>query len=142
MHCLPKAESPAVAAGLSVSSLAPASAILALLAALTGTRLTLLLLARLLLAALLLLARILIGILIHLNLSCGLARCGTHHAPNPRQERASCLRRSFWNRTTPTRVPLSHNGTTEEIMGRYLLLWLLGIPLPILLLIWVFGGLH
>jgi hypothetical protein len=26
-------------------------------------------------------------------------------------------------------------------MGRYLLLWLLGIPLPILLLIWVFGGL-
>jgi hypothetical protein len=27
-------------------------------------------------------------------------------------------------------------------MGRYLLLWLLGIPLPILLLIWVFGGLH
>jgi hypothetical protein len=31
-------------------------------------------------------------------------------------------------------------GTT--IMGRYLLLWLLGIPLPILLLIWLFGGLH
>jgi hypothetical protein len=27
-------------------------------------------------------------------------------------------------------------------MGRYLLLWLLGIPLPILLLIWVIGGLH
>jgi len=27
-------------------------------------------------------------------------------------------------------------------MGRYLLLWLLGIPLPILLLIWMFGGLH
>jgi len=27
-------------------------------------------------------------------------------------------------------------------MGRYLLLWLLGIPLPILLLIWQFGGLH
>jgi len=27
-------------------------------------------------------------------------------------------------------------------MGRYLLLWLLGVPLPILLLIWVFGGLH
>jgi len=30
----------------------------------------------------------------------------------------------------------------EAAMGRYLLLWLLGIPLPILLLIWVFGGLH
>jgi len=27
-------------------------------------------------------------------------------------------------------------------MGRYLLLWLIGVPLPILLLIWVFGGLH
>jgi hypothetical protein len=27
-------------------------------------------------------------------------------------------------------------------MGRYILLWLLGIPIPILLLIWVFGGLH
>jgi hypothetical protein len=27
-------------------------------------------------------------------------------------------------------------------MGRYLLLWLLGIPLPILFLIWIFGGLH
>jgi hypothetical protein len=32
--------------------------------------------------------------------------------------------------------------STEEHMGRYLLLWLLGIPLPILLLIWIFGGLH
>jgi hypothetical protein len=28
------------------------------------------------------------------------------------------------------------------VMGRYLLLWLLGIPLPILFLIWIFGGLH
>jgi hypothetical protein len=27
-------------------------------------------------------------------------------------------------------------------MGRYLLLWLIGVPLPILALIWVFGGLH
>jgi hypothetical protein len=30
----------------------------------------------------------------------------------------------------------------EEAMGRYLLLWLLGVPIPILLLIWVFGGLN
>jgi hypothetical protein len=29
----------------------------------------------------------------------------------------------------------------EGIMGRGLLLWLLGIPLPIILLIWAFGGL-
>jgi len=27
-------------------------------------------------------------------------------------------------------------------MGRYLLLWLIGVPIPILVLIWIFGGLH
>jgi hypothetical protein len=30
----------------------------------------------------------------------------------------------------------------EANMGRYILLWLLGIPIPILVLIWLFGGLH
>jgi hypothetical protein len=30
----------------------------------------------------------------------------------------------------------------EQKMGRGLLLWLLGIPIPIILLIWLFGGLH
>jgi hypothetical protein len=30
----------------------------------------------------------------------------------------------------------------EVLMGRYLLLWLLGVPIPILLLIWLFGGLN
>jgi hypothetical protein len=30
----------------------------------------------------------------------------------------------------------------ETMMGRYVLLWLLGVPIPILLLIWAFGGLH
>jgi hypothetical protein len=30
----------------------------------------------------------------------------------------------------------------EEIMGRGLLLWLIGIPIPIILLIWLFAGLH
>ncbi len=38
--------------------------------------------------------------------------------------------------------PLLKRETWEAAMGRYLLLWLLGIPIPILLLIWVFGGLH
>jgi hypothetical protein len=41
--------------------------------------------------------------------------------------------------------PRSGRTTANEegdTMGRYLLLWLLGIPIPILLLIWVFGGLH
>jgi hypothetical protein len=27
-------------------------------------------------------------------------------------------------------------------MGRYLLLWLLGVPIPILIIIWALGGLH
>jgi hypothetical protein len=30
----------------------------------------------------------------------------------------------------------------DHLMGRYLLLWLLGVPLPILFLIWIVGGLH
>jgi hypothetical protein len=29
----------------------------------------------------------------------------------------------------------------EKAMGRGLLLWLIGIPLPIILIIWLFGGL-
>jgi hypothetical protein len=30
----------------------------------------------------------------------------------------------------------------EDVMGLGLLIWLLGIPLPIIILIWVLGGLH
>ena len=30
----------------------------------------------------------------------------------------------------------------EFVMGRYLLLWLLGVPISILVLIYAFGGLH
>jgi hypothetical protein len=29
----------------------------------------------------------------------------------------------------------------EATMGRGLLLWLIGIPLPIILIVWLFGGL-
>ncbi len=32
--------------------------------------------------------------------------------------------------------------TEERTMGRYMLLWLVGVPIPILVLIWLFGGLH
>jgi hypothetical protein len=28
----------------------------------------------------------------------------------------------------------------EDIMGRALLLWLIGIPLPIILIVWLLGG--
>jgi hypothetical protein len=31
---------------------------------------------------------------------------------------------------------------TEGNMGRGLLLWLIGIPLPIILIVWLLGGLH
>ena len=45
-----------------------------------------------------------------------------------------------------TRVPHAFIHITKDwrmrIMGRYLLLWLLGIPLPILVLIYAFGGLN
>jgi hypothetical protein len=34
------------------------------------------------------------------------------------------------------------NHPEEHLMGRYLLLWLIGVPLPILFLIWIIGGLH
>jgi hypothetical protein len=30
----------------------------------------------------------------------------------------------------------------EDAMGRGLLLWLIGIPIPIILIIWLLGGLH
>jgi hypothetical protein len=51
-----------------------------------------------------------------------------------------------WNPLTHKRF-LIQNGFSDESgrresMGRYLLLWLLGVPIPILVLIWAFGGLH
>jgi hypothetical protein len=33
-------------------------------------------------------------------------------------------------------------GRERNFMGRFLLLWLLGIPLPILVIIWLIGGFH
>jgi hypothetical protein len=32
--------------------------------------------------------------------------------------------------------------TLEVSMGRGLLLWLIGIPIPIILIVWLLGGLH
>ena len=45
-------------------------------------------------------------------------------------------------RTDRVVIPAVLEATQEEVMGRGLLLWLLGIPLPIIILIWVLGGLH
>jgi len=40
------------------------------------------------------------------------------------------------------RLPPNESSALEEQMGKGLLLWLIGIPLPIILIIWLFGGLH
>jgi hypothetical protein len=52
-----------------------------------------------------------------------------------------------WQRfsgTKSTRIVFAHGTFTSEsdTMGRYLLLWVIGVPIPILLLIWLFGGLN
>ncbi|MBR1192358.1 hypothetical protein [Bradyrhizobium sp. AUGA SZCCT0160] len=38
--------------------------------------------------------------------------------------------------------PYQSDDGRRRTMGRYLLLWMLGIPLPILVLIYAFGGLN
>jgi hypothetical protein len=39
-------------------------------------------------------------------------------------------------------ISSSEMGDEENAMGRGLLLWLIGIPIPIILLVWILGGLH
>jgi hypothetical protein len=57
-----------------------------------------------------------------------------------RDDGVGCDRRR--NLATSPRIN-PHQETMEEfVMGRYLLLWLLGVPIPILVLIYAFGGLH
>jgi hypothetical protein len=46
-----------------------------------------------------------------------------------------------WNSTIGRTLPSRHHAE-EDRMGRYFLLWMLGIPIPVLALIWLFGGLH
>ncbi len=50
------------------------------------------------------------------------------------------VRGTFFSHSVARRYDLVNY--EEKSMGRYLLLWLLGVPIPILLLIWFFGGLH
>ena len=57
----------------------------------------------------------------------------------PQKTRPSMLQ-AAWN--LPQGTALVRRPIMEEFMGRYMLLWLLGVPLPILALIWAFGGLH
>ncbi|MEA2881936.1 MAG: hypothetical protein QOH32_1192 [Bradyrhizobium sp.] len=40
----------------------------------------------------------------------------------------------------PLRVLRCDNGFQENEMGRGILLWLLGVPIPIIILLWLFFG--
>jgi hypothetical protein len=60
--------------------------------------------------------------------------------PAPRGDR-----RQGRNLPLPRAFPLQPDGPEtdfeEATMGRGLLLWLIGIPLPIILIVWLLGGL-
>src|ERR1700740_1612714 len=65
----------------------------------------------------------------------------SHSAISPDQRRniaaVRCLTTSTGELISrPAVVKTLHEATQEDVMGRGLLLWLLGIPLPIILLIW------
>ena len=124
-----------------------------LLLLLTGLLLSAALLSALLLTTLLLLTGLLVWILIHRTF---LSNFGLKYH---RDRLHSMVRDNAWRlHWFPFMHPLnfeenvsgtrrwrsefpSHNWE-EPTMGRYLLLWVLGVPIPILVLIWIFGGLH
>jgi hypothetical protein len=39
-------------------------------------------------------------------------------------------------------TPCEGKRSKEKLMGKGILLWLIGIPIPIILLLWIFGYLH
>jgi hypothetical protein len=65
--------------------------------------------------------------------ACGKARRGT----NPNAFRYFGRPKEAWQEDV-----MGRGLWQEDVMGRGLLLWLLGIPIPIIILIWVLGGLH
>lgn len=137
---------------IDVRALAVLLTLLVLLAALLLATLLLawlLLAAALLLTALLLLAGFLVRILIHGSFLFKYwfeapFRSLTSHGKSQTAEVAFVPTTHGSNMSgnlkRACRVPFLQRG--EPTMGRYLLLWLLGVPIPILLLIWLFGGLH
>jgi hypothetical protein len=44
------------------------------------------------------------------------------------------------NPTSPLAFLESREECMEEIMGRGILLWLLGVPIPVIILLWLFFG--
>ena len=107
--------------------------------------------ATLLLAALLLLTRLLVWILIHRFVLSDVAWERTNRLrPMATGNALDSLivpcrgsKRASPNVSGTRMGPVCSLQQREEpTMGRYLLLWLLGVPIPILVLIWLFGGLH
>ena len=122
---------------------------------LAGFLAALLLTATLLLAGLiaLLLARFLVRILVHWVVLSNVGAKFTSITPRPNAKitrrhliefRILASNNAVGTGRRSWEFPLTPAMKTAEgrIMGRYLLLWLLGVPLPILFLIWIFGGLH
>jgi hypothetical protein len=50
--------------------------------------------------------------------------------------RLACRSRNF---ALPHALPI-HRGIKEAMMGRGILLWLLGVPIPVIILLWLFFG--
>jgi hypothetical protein len=71
---------------------------------------------------------------------CRAALISIKTAGNGRPERAVLICRMAEPAAGPGVHP-PHLDPVEAEMGRGLLLWMIGIPLPIILLIWLFGGL-
>ncbi len=70
------------------------------------------------------------------------AHRGRQDRNGPHRKTVGIAADAVTERTAPD-LALPHHGFAMRrlTMGRYLLLWLLGVPIPILLLIWAFGGL-
>jgi hypothetical protein len=45
-----------------------------------------------------------------------------------------------WNQTPPTAFFSSIEEYKEANMGRGILLWLIGVPIPVIILLWLFFG--
>jgi hypothetical protein len=128
------------------------AALLATLLLLAGLWLTAALLTTLLLTTLLL-AGILVWILIHRSSSPTLVRgaasigCVSGKKPMHRRRIRSRSNTCFTFQenvfgTRPQHEEFPTPNVEDRPMGRYMLLWLIGVPIPILVLIWLFGGLH
>jgi hypothetical protein len=145
-------------------ALLPALLVAASALLVAAVRILLLLLARLALSALLriallLLTRLAVRIILVLWILVRIGHCGSplwRHHPTNQCVGARNVPEVFWfhrggtiyrnsgpERAPSARVVCTDDCTnTRECMMRYGLLWLLGVPLPILLLIFLFGGLH